>query len=86
MRKSLAAVLLLALAGTAAHAAEEAKKVLDKKSPDYVRCERTAPIGSMIKSVKVCRTNAEWRKINDLTGKEARDLVERNQGLPPGGP
>lgn len=52
---------------------------LDRNDPNYVRCKRSAPIGSLIKSVKLCKTNAEWAAITEQQQKDARLLQERNR-------
>ena len=58
--------------------AEEAGKVTDKSSPDYVRCKAIAETGSLISKKKICRTNAEWVKASEAGNAEARDLVSRS--------
>lgn len=35
-------------------------KALDRKHPDYIRCERGEATGSLIGTRRTCRTNARW--------------------------
>lgn len=45
-------------------------------SPDYIRCRRIEQIGSLVKKLRVCNTNAEWRRITDKGNQDARDTLE----------
>ena len=59
----LAAVLssaMIAMAATAAHAAETSAKTEEKKpEPDAVTCKTVTLVGSRIPD-RMCRTNSEW--------------------------
>ena len=44
--------------------------------PDYIRCRRIEQAGSLVKKLRVCNTNAEWRRITDKGNQEARDSME----------
>ena len=35
-------------------------RALDRKHPDYIRCERGEATGSLIGTKRTCRTNARW--------------------------
>jgi hypothetical protein len=58
-----------------AAAAAPAVKITDKKHPDYIRCKTFSEIGSLVRKIKACRTNAEWAKINAAGNKTAEDMV-----------
>lgn len=45
-------------------------------SPDYIRCRRIDQIGSLVRKLRVCNTNAEWRRITDKGNQGARDTLE----------
>jgi Xaa-Pro aminopeptidase len=51
-------------------------KVTDKNHPDYVRCKTFSEVGSLVRKIKACRTNAEWKKINAAGNATARAVVE----------
>jgi len=86
----LSATLTLALASIAVPAfAEEptdAPRIVDRSSPDYVRCKRLQVTGSIASRPRVCKTNAEWANLATRGQAEAAKLIEDNTGRPPGGP
>lgn len=43
---------------------------------DYIRCRKIDEPGSLVKKLRVCNTNAQWRKITDKGNQEARDSME----------
>ena len=44
--------------------------------PGYIRCRRIEQIGSLVKKLRVCNTNAEWKRIVDRGNQDARDSME----------
>ncbi len=56
--------------------AQAPTQILDKKHPDFVRCKTFNEIGSLVRKIKACRTNAEWKKINEAGNQTARGVVE----------
>jgi hypothetical protein len=59
---------------------------LDRKDPNYIRCERRTAPNSLIASIRICRTNAQWT-IAARTGEQnARDTVEAMRSRPEGPP
>jgi len=42
---------------------------------DYIRCRRIEQVGSLVKKLRVCNTNAEWRRITDKGNQDARDSM-----------
>ena len=50
---------------------------LARDHPAYIRCERQLETGSLVKKTRLCRTNAEWRRLGDIGNDTARDMQER---------
>lgn len=44
--------------------------------PDYIRCRKIEEIGSLVKKIRVCNTNAQWKRIVDKGNQDARDSME----------
>lgn len=44
--------------------------------PGYIRCRRIEQIGSLVKKLRVCNTNSEWKRIVDRGNQDARDSME----------
>ncbi len=42
----------------------------------YIRCRRIEVPGSLVKKLRVCNTNGEWRRIVDKGNQDARDSME----------
>lgn len=49
---------------------------LDKGHPYYIRCKRSANIGSLVARNFSCRTNRQWAAAEDAGNQEARDIGE----------
>ncbi len=47
-------------------------------------CRRDLETGSLVKIKKTCHTREQWRYIDDVNGRTARDLVEAGTGRPAG--
>lgn len=47
--------------------------------PNAIRCKKLAVTGSLVRTERICKTNAEWRKIMDQQGRDADDLVTRSR-------
>lgn len=45
--------------------------------PFHIRCRREAKIGSLVDTVRSCRTNRQWAKADQVGNQEARDVMER---------
>jgi len=86
----LAAAMLIALAQAPAATVDgpvvmtgkqiaEYNAGLNRTDPAYIRCVRTLEIGSLVKKTRQCRTNAEWKRVVDITSQDARDTTERMQ-------
>ena len=42
----------------------------------YIRCRRIEQPGSLVKKLRVCNTNAEWKRVTDKGNQDARDSME----------
>ncbi|MFZ2996493.1 hypothetical protein [Sphingobium sp.] len=62
------------------------KPPLDKNDPNATRCRKFLITGSLVKKERVCRTNAEWRKVSEQQNRDADDLISRSRaGMNPSG-
>lgn len=50
---------------------------LPREHPYYIRCVRTAEIGSLVKRSFSCRTNQQWTAAEEAGNREAWDISER---------
>lgn len=81
----ISAALAIFLATPGAPAAADAPSAapvvreLDRRSPDFVKCQNRVAMGSFgAKMVKICRTNKEWRDIAFQQSRDADDLITRS--------
>ncbi|MDR7155105.1 hypothetical protein J2W40_001927 [Sphingobium xenophagum] len=80
------AMMALGLIVAAIPAVAQETPQLDKNDPDAVRCKKFAVIGSLVKKERICRTNAEWRKLSEQQNRDADDLITRSRaGMNPSG-
>lgn len=49
---------------------------LAREHPNFIRCARVEETGSLVRRRPVCRTNEEWRRIEDGGNRDAREAVE----------
>lgn len=49
---------------------------LANADPNYIRCRKIEEVGSLVKKIRVCNTNAQWKKITDKGNQDARDSME----------
>ena len=52
---------------------------LDPRDPNYMRCRKILETGSLVKTQRICKTNAEWAKSSEDAQKNAEDLIGRNR-------
>ena len=52
---------------------------LDRDDPAYVRCMRSEDTGSLVRKRTSCRTNAEWRRVQEIGNDDARNTVDYMQ-------
>ena len=50
---------------------------LSREDPAYIRCKTEEETGSLVRAHSTCRTNAEWRRVEDQNNADARDMVDR---------
>ncbi len=43
---------------------------------NYIRCRKTEVIGSLVKKLRVCRTNQQWRASIEAGNTNAREILE----------
>jgi hypothetical protein len=44
--------------------------------PNYIRCERLGETGSLVRRRSVCRTNAEWKRVEEAGNRDARETED----------
>ncbi len=47
---------------------------LSRNHPYFVRCERRAETGSLVKKLFSCRTNAQWKESDEVGNTGAREM------------
>ena len=75
MKHGLAAMLIICVAASA-FAEPPMSKPIDKNDPDYLRCKRISVTGSLVKKEKVCKTNAEWDRLDGNGNRAARAIMD----------
>ena len=76
----LTTVLPLASVQATVSAADAAStEKLDSRDPNYMRCRKILETGSLVKKQRICKTNAEWAKVNDEMQRNADNLIGRNR-------
>lgn len=50
---------------------------LPRDHPYYIRCVRSAEVGSLVKRSYSCRTNDQWREAQDKGNQEVRDIADK---------
>jgi len=48
--------------------------------PYYIRCQTFDETGSLVKKTRVCKTNRDWRRYDELGNENARSTYEAMQG------
>ena len=81
---SFLAALLLGTAtpdivGTASHVPVAPKEQpVSSNTDQQVKCRKYTQAGSLVRKVRICRTNAEWRKAAQAGNDAARAIVGEN--------
>lgn len=44
---------------------------------NYIKCRRIELTGSLVRKLRVCNTNSEWKRIGDKSNQDARDTMEQ---------
>ena len=61
---------------------------LDLNHPYYIRCRKDPVVGSLVRKLRVCRTNEEWKRFASQGENNGRDILDEmshapvNQGAP----
>jgi hypothetical protein len=59
---------------------------LPKSHDYYIRCVARLETGSLVKRVRACKTNQQWRRSEDAGNQDARDIYDDFEGKSrPGG-
>lgn len=69
----------------AAPAATQAAPARPANDDQTIRCRRIEVTGSLVGGQRVCKTNAEWRRLADRGNDYAREMVDTLRARPPGG-
>src|SRR4030095_6229057 len=49
---------------------------LERSHPYYITCRKTEVVGSLVKKLRVCRTNEQWKEASARGNENARDTLE----------
>ncbi len=49
---------------------------------NYIRCRQTEVIGSLVKKLRVCRTNEQWRASTEAGNANAREMLDAMSRAP----
>lgn len=52
---------------------------LARSHPFYIRCVKSEAIGSLVKRDFSCRTNAQWKKAEEIGNQDVRDTMDKMQ-------
>ena len=48
---------------------------LEPTHPYYIRCKKDLVIGSLVRKLRVCRTNTEWTRFADTGNDTGREIL-----------
>lgn len=49
---------------------------LDSAHPYYIRCRKDTVVGSLVRKLRVCRTNAEWKQFREAGSDNGREILD----------
>ena len=49
---------------------------LDFSHPYYIRCRKDVVVGSLIRKLRVCRTNEEWKRFAAMGNDNSREILD----------
>lgn len=55
---------------------------LESIHPYFIRCRKTEVIGSLVKKLRVCRTNEQWKASADAGNANAREILDAMSRAP----
>ena len=48
---------------------------LDAKHPYYIKCRKDPVVGSLVRKLRVCRTNEQWKQFAAMGNDNAREIM-----------
>jgi hypothetical protein len=55
---------------------------IDVSHPYYIKCRKTEVLGSLVKKLRVCRTNEQWKEASHKGNENAADTLEAMRRAP----
>ena len=55
---------------------------IDASHPYYIKCRKTEIMGSLVKKLRVCRTNEQWKEASHKGNENAADTLEAMRRAP----
>ena len=55
---------------------------IDASHPYYIKCRKTEVLGSLVKKLRVCRTNEQWKEASHKGNENAADTLEAMRRAP----
>lgn len=49
---------------------------IDASHPYYIKCRKTEVMGSLVKKLRVCRTNEQWKEASARGNENVREMTE----------
>ena len=49
---------------------------LDSKHRYYIKCRKDAVVGSLVRKLRVCRTNEEWKRFAEMGNDNSREIMD----------
>jgi hypothetical protein len=58
---------------------------LDPTHPYYIKCKKDPVVGSLVRKLRVCRTNEEWKKSLAMGDDNGREILDDMRKAPSSG-
>jgi hypothetical protein len=55
---------------------------LDLAHPYYIRCRKDPVVGSLVRKLRVCRTNEQWKQFSAQGENNGRDILDEMSHAP----
>lgn len=49
---------------------------LGSAHPNYIRCKKDPVVGSLVRKLRVCRTNEEWKRFSAMGNDNGREILD----------
>ena len=59
---------------------------LDSTHPYFIRCRKDPVVGSLVRNLRVCRTNYEWKRFAEMGNDSGREILGDVGSAPINGP